>query len=112
MFNFVRASEGFFLFLDPRAPFTTSMVLRLCCSSTRPHLGRYAYTSIGGLRDMGTHGSPPARVPEALTSGPDLPEAPPTRKVGPATLSTTPTTPGDLIKIPKDPQSLACKSRQ
>jgi hypothetical protein len=32
------------------------------------------------LRDMGTHGSPPTRVLEVLSSGPDLPEAPLTYK--------------------------------
>jgi hypothetical protein len=50
--------EGFFLSsLDPRAPYTT-------LTKPRSRLGPYTYTLIGSLRDMGTHGSPPTRVPE------------------------------------------------
>jgi hypothetical protein len=59
MFGFVHAEGDFFPFLDHRAPYVTSMVPCLRFASTRPRLGRYAYTSIGGYTYPG---SPPTRV--------------------------------------------------
>jgi hypothetical protein len=60
--------------------------------STCLRLSRYAYTSIGGLRDMDTHGSPPTRVLEVPLKWTRPARSPTELQVGPETLSTIPTT--------------------
>jgi hypothetical protein len=52
--------------------------------------------SIGGLRDMGTHGSPPTRVPEVPIKWTQPARSPADLQVGPDTLFTTPVTLEDL----------------
>jgi hypothetical protein len=54
-------------FLDHHAPYATLTTPCLCFAPPWLHLDCYAYTSTGGLRDMGTHGSPSTRVPEVFT---------------------------------------------
>jgi hypothetical protein len=44
------------------------------------------------MRDMGTHGSPPTRVPEVSAKWTRPTRSPADLQVGPKTLSTTPTT--------------------
>jgi hypothetical protein len=94
---------GRIFFFDPRAPYATSAVPFLPFASTRPCLSRYAYTSIGGLRDMGTHGSPSTRIPEVPVKWTRPNRSPADLQVGPETLSTTS---DDLIQIVEDLPSL------
>jgi hypothetical protein len=68
-------------------------------TSSRP----YAYTSIGGLRDMGTHGSPPTRVPEVPAKWTRPVRSPTNLQVYLETLSTTPTTLEDSRRPYLDP---------
>jgi hypothetical protein len=55
-----------------------------------------------GLRDMGTHGSPPTRVPEVPVKWIRPARSPADLQVGPETLSTTPATLDDLLQISED----------
>jgi hypothetical protein len=95
MFDFVRTQEDF-SFLDPHAPYAISVASCLRFASTWHHLSRYTYTSIGGLRDMGTHGSPPTRVLEVPIKWTRPAKSPTDLQMGPETLSTTPETLEDL----------------
>jgi hypothetical protein len=63
------------------------------------------------LRDMGTHGSPPSRVPDVSAKWTRSAKNPADLQVGPRTLSTYPTTTGDLILIPKDLRYLEYETR-
>jgi hypothetical protein len=101
MFAFVRAQEDFLRF-DPRAPYATSPASCPRSASTRLRLSRFTYTSIGGLRDMGTHGSPPTRVPEVLVKWTQPARSPANLQVGPEILSTTPVTLEDLGRCHPD----------
>jgi hypothetical protein len=101
MFAFVHAQEDFFS-LDPCSPYTTTPSPRLRFSSTRLHLYCFAYTLIGGLTDMGTHGSPPARVLEVPAKWTRRARSPIDLQVGPETLSTNPATSDILIQIADD----------
>jgi hypothetical protein len=89
-------SGGFFFFFYPRAPYTNSPAPCIFFASTRRRLSRFAYMSIGGLRDMGTHGSPPTRVPEVPVEWTRPVRSPADLQVGPETLSTIPATLEDL----------------
>jgi hypothetical protein len=73
-----------------------SLVPRLHFASTWLHLHRYTYTSIGGLRDMGIHGSPPTRIPEVPVQWTRPAKSPNDLQVGPETLSTISATLEDL----------------
>jgi hypothetical protein len=95
MFIFICAQDDF-LFLDPRAPYATSSTSRLHSASTWFLLYHFAYTSIEGLWDMGTHGSPPTRVPEVPVKRTRPARSPTDLQVGPETLSTIPATLEDL----------------
>jgi hypothetical protein len=100
---------GIHFFLDPRAPYTTLTMPSLRQASTWPHLGCYAYTSIGGLRDMGTHGPHRPGSQRSLSSGPGLPEAQSTWKWTrrPYPQPSRPwKTREDLIQTPEDPPGL------
>jgi hypothetical protein len=83
-----------FSFLDPRATYATLTVPWLHHALTWLRLDHYAYTSIGGLRDMGTHGPPQRTRP--VRSPADL-------QVGLKTLSTTPATLEDSRRPYADP---------
>jgi hypothetical protein len=87
MFTFIHAQEDFILF-DPCAPYAASSVPCLRFASTRRRLSRFAYTSIGGLSDMCTHGSPPTRVSEVQVKWTQPARSPTDLQVGPETLST------------------------
>jgi hypothetical protein len=58
--------------------------------------------SIGGLRDMGTHGSTPTRVPEVPVKWTRPTRSPTDLQVGPETLSSILATLDDLIQIAED----------
>jgi hypothetical protein len=92
MFDFVHAFEEIFFFGSP----CTLCDLRLHFASTWLRLRRYVYTSIGGLRDMGTHGSPPTRVPKVTVKWTQPARSPADLQVGPETLSTISATLEDL----------------
>jgi hypothetical protein len=92
----LRPLLGGFSFLDPRSPYATSSTPCLHSISTWLRLCRFAYTSIGGLWDMGTHGSPPTRVPEVPVKWTRPAKSPADLQVGPETLSTIPATLEDL----------------
>jgi hypothetical protein len=96
MFAFVHARKDFLL-CDPCAPYTTSPASCPRSASTRLCLSRFAYMSIGGLRDMGTHGSPTTRVSEVPVKWTRPARSPADLQVGTETLSTTPVILDDLI---------------
>jgi hypothetical protein len=90
MLNFVCAQEDFlFLSLCTLRDLTgATSSLRIDMTSSPPlrlHVDR-------GLRDMGTHGSPPTRIPEVPVKWTQPARSPADLQVGPETLSTIPVT--------------------
>jgi hypothetical protein len=94
MFAFIRA-QGDFLLFDPRAPYAASLVPCLHFSHRHDFVS-VASPTPGGLRDMGTHGSPPTRVPEVPVKWTQPAKSPANLQVGPETLSTILATSEDL----------------
>ena len=111
MFDVVQDLAGPFL-LDHRAPFATLPALRLRyifdTSPTRPlrlHVDR-------GLERRGHLWVPPTSDPEVPDQWTRPARSPVDLQVGPATLTKTPTTPDDLIRIASDlPEGLPYKER-